>query len=192
MAEKIWLLWHDAVPRVPSTREHGFSRSDESKAYEHVCLVTANSGSTEYEPVIVDVLLLAAAVEFCDRTLRRPSGQWARNIVLQLPVYCVDRWTALGVSKALMEVLQFLTGDVWRLKFNPRKLELSLPLQRPLGLPLNASAVIPYSDGLDSWAVATICGDPRDAELIRVRLIDPAWVVLNAVDPAVDVPPLRI
>jgi hypothetical protein len=46
MAEKTWLLWHDAIPRVPSTREHGFSQSDESTAYEHVCLVTANSGET--------------------------------------------------------------------------------------------------------------------------------------------------
>jgi 7-cyano-7-deazaguanine synthase in queuosine biosynthesis len=126
--------------------------------------------STDYEPVIVDLLLLAAAVEFCDRTLRRRSGEWARNVVLQLPVYCVDRWAAPGVSNALTEVLNFLTGDIWHVKFSHRKFETSLPSQRPLSLPLNASAVIPFSDGLDSWAVATICNYPGRAELIQVRL----------------------
>src|SRR4051794_34468160 len=46
MPEKTWLLWDDAVPRAPSVREHGFLQSDKSMFYEHVCLVTANSGKT--------------------------------------------------------------------------------------------------------------------------------------------------
>src|SRR5215213_8808260 len=44
MPEKTWFLWDDAVPRVPSVREHEFSQSDKSMFYEHVCLVTTNSG----------------------------------------------------------------------------------------------------------------------------------------------------
>src|SRR3954454_13127099 len=44
MPEKTWLLWDNAVPRVPSVLEHEFSQSGKSMSYEHVCLVTANSG----------------------------------------------------------------------------------------------------------------------------------------------------
>src|SRR3954470_13260242 len=44
IAEKTWIFWHAAVPRMPSDREHGFSQGGESTSYEHVCLMTANSG----------------------------------------------------------------------------------------------------------------------------------------------------
>jgi hypothetical protein len=44
IAEKTWLFWHAAVRRVPSDREHEFSQGGKSTFYEHVCLVTANSG----------------------------------------------------------------------------------------------------------------------------------------------------
>ena len=40
-----------------------------------------------WEPVIFDALLLAAAVEFCDKTQRRPALGWGRYIALNLPVH---------------------------------------------------------------------------------------------------------
>ena len=32
---------------MPNDREHAFSQGSKSTCYEHVCLVTANSGGTE-------------------------------------------------------------------------------------------------------------------------------------------------
>src|SRR3954454_22939217 len=45
VAEKAWLFWCAVVRRMPSDREHEFSQGGKSTSYEHVCLVTANSGS---------------------------------------------------------------------------------------------------------------------------------------------------
>src|ERR1700759_3015698 len=44
VAEKTWLFWCAVVRRMPSDREHEFSQGGKSTSYEHVCLVTANSG----------------------------------------------------------------------------------------------------------------------------------------------------
>jgi 7-cyano-7-deazaguanine synthase in queuosine biosynthesis len=125
----------------------------------------------ETSPITFDALLLAAAVEFCDRTLRRGSEKWARKIKLRLPVHNVHLWNSAGVLGTLTEALNFLTGDLWGLNFEPRKLPKSSPGQRPLSLSPNAKAVVPFSDGLDSWSVATIVQDKPGAEFIRVRLL---------------------
>src|ERR1700760_3776437 len=45
VAKKTWFFWHAAVRRMPSDREHAFFQGGKSTSYEHVCLVTANSGS---------------------------------------------------------------------------------------------------------------------------------------------------
>ena len=47
VAKKTWFFWHAAVRRMPSDREHAFFQGGKSTSYEHVCLVTANSGSTK-------------------------------------------------------------------------------------------------------------------------------------------------
>src|SRR5690242_8533951 len=44
VAKKTWFFWHAAVRRMPSDREHAFFRGGKSTSYEHVCLVTTNSG----------------------------------------------------------------------------------------------------------------------------------------------------
>ena len=44
VAKKTWFFWHAAVRRMPSDREHAFFQGGKSTSYEHVCLVTANSG----------------------------------------------------------------------------------------------------------------------------------------------------
>jgi 7-cyano-7-deazaguanine synthase in queuosine biosynthesis len=124
----------------------------------------------EWEPLIFDALLLAAAVEFCDRTLYRRSEQWARKIRLQIPVHSVGHWRSKEVVDSLVDALNFLSGDLWTLDFQPRKRTAERPLQRPLSLPVNAKAVVPFSDGLDSWAVAQIVRKQSGAEPICVRL----------------------
>ena len=54
-----------------------------------------------WEPIVFDMLLLAAAVEFCDRNLRRPPKTWARKITLRLPVHDVGRWKSASVVDTL-------------------------------------------------------------------------------------------
>ncbi len=41
----------------------------------------------KWEPIIFDALLVAAAVEFCDRVKKRPKLGWGLDIHLKLPVH---------------------------------------------------------------------------------------------------------
>src|SRR5712691_11144003 len=53
-----------------------------------------------WEAVAYDALLLAAAVEFADRTQRRPAYRWERDIILRVPVHDVTRWQDKRVDSA--------------------------------------------------------------------------------------------
>jgi hypothetical protein len=124
-----------------------------------------------WEPIVFDAMLLAAAVEFCDRSLRRPPGGWARNIVLTLPVREVGRWSASDVVSTLTSALNYLTGDLWTMEFRSCKHRMEPKRQRELPFPADASAVIPLSDGLDSWSAATLARRDFGAGLMLVRLL---------------------
>lgn len=124
----------------------------------------------QWEPVLYDALLVAAAVEFCDRTKRRWARVWSRNIEVRIPVHEPDRWNAPDVLTALHEALNFLTGDVWQIAFYARKHAESAPRQGRMSLGNNVEAVIPFSEGLDSRAVAGIMGRQLGTALVRVRL----------------------
>src|SRR5206468_4502360 len=65
---------------------------------------------TEWEPVIFDALLLAGAVEFCDRIQKRPALAWARHFELMIAVHDPDRWNDVSVVVLLKHSLDFLTG----------------------------------------------------------------------------------
>lgn len=66
--------------------------------------------------------------------------------------------------------LDFLTGDRWNISFSSRKHLLTPPRQGQFQLKGNASAVIPFSDGLDSRAVAGLKARSLGDKLIRIRL----------------------
>jgi hypothetical protein len=124
----------------------------------------------KWEPVVYDALLLAAAVEFCDRTQRRPALGWGRVIEMRMPVHEVDRWNQKSVGQALHQTLDFLTGDRWQVSFYARKQPLSPPRQGMFTISGSVSAVIPFSDGLDSRAVAGLMARDLGEKLIRIRL----------------------
>ena len=123
-----------------------------------------------WEPVIFDTLVVAAAVEFCDRIQRRQTQHWGRNIELRIPVHDPDRWNAPVLSAALKDALDFLTGDCWLISFIARKSAAYAPQQSSFDLPGDALAVIPFSEGLDSRAVAGLMHRELGDGLIRVRL----------------------
>lgn len=125
---------------------------------------------TGWEPVTFDALLVAAAVEFCDKSQRRPVHNWARRFELRIPVHEPARWNAKNVRTALVDALELLTGDQWYIDFVARSAPLSLPRQIHFSLPQECNAVIPFSDGLDSRAVAGLMAQELGARLVRVRL----------------------
>lgn len=124
----------------------------------------------QWQPVVFDALVVAAAVEFCDRIHRRPTHHWGRKIELRIPVHDPERWSAVAVSASLKEALDFLTGDCWLISFIGRKSSAYVPQQIAFDLAADARAVIPFSEGLDSRAVAGLMHLELGDRLIRVRL----------------------
>lgn len=130
---------------------------------ESYCLVP-------WEPVIFDALVVAAAVEFCDRIQRRQVHHWGRTFELAVPVHDPDRWNAPSVSAALKGALDFLTGDCWQISFVARSAPASVPQQFSFEIPGDTRAIIAFSEGLDSRAVAGLMHLVYGDGLIRVRL----------------------
>lgn len=123
-----------------------------------------------WESVVFDLMLLAAAIEFCDKSQRRPTYGWGRAFELRLPVHDPAAWKQRDVSDALHEALEFLTGDRWKITFIKRKKPAPEPTQQPFQLDSGIEAVIPFSEGLDSRAVGALMAKEYGARLIRVRL----------------------
>ena len=140
---------------------------------EHVAFTTESLESyffARWEPRAYDALLVAAAAEFADRTQRRPAYTWEREFDIAIPVHDPDQWNDRRVADALHDVLNFLTGDRWRFEFYKRNAPASPPQQGLLAINADVEAVIPFSNGLDSRAVAGLMTRELEDRLIRIRL----------------------
>lgn len=140
---------------------------------DHVLFDTSKMESfffAKWDPVLHDAFLVAAAVEFCDRTKPRPTQGWGRYFKLRIPVHDPERWIQDDVSKALLDALEFLTGDSWSIEFYVRKNSVEPPRQGQFNLDRKISAVIPFSDGLDSCSAARLAAQEWGTRLVRVRL----------------------
>lgn len=125
----------------------------------------------KWEPIVFDALLVAAAVEFCDRSQKRAMHHWPRSFHLRVPVHDPRRWNEVKVQKTLHNALSFLTGDHWCVEFTSRKKPHPVPPQSCLEMPGGSHAIIPFSDGLDSRAVAGLVSRTiGNGNLLRVRL----------------------
>lgn len=123
-----------------------------------------------WRPEAYDAMLVAAAVEFADKSLRRPAHYWRRAFCLRVPVHDVERWQQPSIAGALREALEYLTGDSWEFDFYGRRHKESQPQQFSFEIPSNAQAVIPFSNGLDSRAVAGLMQRSMKEGLVRIRL----------------------
>lgn len=101
----------------------------------------------------VDILALAAHVYAADTRISRASESqdgWTREIRLIVPVSAPDLWTE--VTPIFVNMLNFLTGDRWKLLFRARPHSFAhIAPARPLSLlahPFNDLAL--FSGGLDS------------------------------------------
>jgi len=123
-----------------------------------------------WDPTVYDAFLVAAAVEFADRTLRRPALLWQREFALHIPVHDPSHWNTPRVSETLKDALVFLTGDIWHVTFYRRRKAHGRPQQGHFLLPQGTTAVMPFSDGLDSRAVAGLMARELGEKFVRVRL----------------------
>ena len=128
-----------------------------------------------WQPVIHDAMVVAAVVEYGDRVVKRPPRGWARQINVRVPVHDPRRWSGAPVLNALQDAVGFLTGDYWNIEFLQRSCDVSGPSQGPLSLPVNTQAVLAFSDGIDSRAVAGILGQSLGEKLVRVRVGGKSW-----------------
>ncbi len=107
--------------------------------------------------VAIDLALLAALVTAADTRLSRATesqDSWTREIDLHVPVSDPELWTQ--ASERAERMLDFLTGDRWRLFFRARNKENRQLVKRPEGLDLSATfdCVCLFSGGLDSFVGA--------------------------------------
>ena len=124
-----------------------------------------------WEPVIYDAMVVAAAIEYADRTIKRPTRGRARKITLRIPVHEPTRWADPHVSDLLHDVARFLTGDFWTIDFALWIGATPAPPQEYLQLTVKTEAVIAFSDGIvDSRAVAGIAAISLGNRLVRVRV----------------------
>ncbi len=124
----------------------------------------------DWRPELIDLLIIAAAVEYCDLSIRRPTHGWARSFNLRIAVHDHKVWNAEPVVGALEETLAFLTGDCWQLTFIKRLEPVTKIKPRILAFDTPDRVILPYSDGLDSRAVAALIEDVEKDGLVRVRL----------------------
>jgi hypothetical protein len=140
---------------------------------ENISFTTAQLESyclSSWKPLIFDAMVLAAGIEYCDRVRRRPALGWGRDFTLRVPVHDLALWNKPGLQDALHGALNFLTGDRWMVEFVARQCSESAPSQKHFDLPRGEVSIIPFSDGMDSRAVAGLEAQDLGDRLIRVRL----------------------
>lgn len=115
-----------------------------------------------------DLLVIAGAVAFVDRRVTRHHAKcWERDLYLSVPVRDFEFWSADDLQAELSTLLEMLTGDTWRLTFRRGRTPLPIDPQGTLPLAGTPPIVIPYSNGLDSFAVARLHAKPGQ-QVIRV------------------------
>jgi 7-cyano-7-deazaguanine synthase in queuosine biosynthesis len=126
---------------------------------------------SKWRPALFDLLVVAAAAEYCDAVKARSTVSWSRTFDVRVAVHDVDLWSSPAVKVSLEDALTFLTGDIWSFTFVARQRSAETVRPLSLELPAGAKAIMPYSDGLDSRAVHAITAQALGGSaLVRVRL----------------------
>ena len=174
------MIWRPSDAVLPKRKvavcEHGSSPHDgwlkcELNRNIRFCTGALESYAfSKWEPVIFDAMLVAASVEFTDLSCRRPSLGWPRRLSVRIPVDDPDRWEAPAVKNGLGDAIEFVTGDHWSIRFFKRTEgpEDSQGDRFPLFPP--SKAVLAFSEGMDSLAVAGLARACLGDDVVRVRL----------------------
>lgn len=112
----------------------------------------------------VDLVTLATLVFLADRTVRRPSKGWEREIELDLPVFNPERWEEAAAD--LCRTLEVLSADTWTVTFRKRAAGKAKRLaERP-----EVDRVLLFSGGADS-----LCGAVRSLAAGERLLLVSHW-----------------
>lgn len=155
----------DCVDSIETAR----SAATQCMVGEHINFSVAGLLSYTFsndDTVIHDLILLAGVVEFADREFKR-SLRKSRRFSIRLAVHSARLFEAARME--LESALEFLTGDEWAFSFVDRQTPVWRASQRYLALEREVQAVMPFSNGLDSLAVAGILSSGSDT-LLRVRI----------------------
>lgn len=126
-----------------------------SKEFWYKFWDTKNVFPAFYKDESLDVLYLSLFVFGADRLILRDSGKdaWSRDIELHIPVLAYERWSKLKSS--VENMLNFLTGDHWIIKFRPRdyvdeEIKARKKWERVKKYNNDISKICMFSGGLDS------------------------------------------
>jgi 7-cyano-7-deazaguanine synthase in queuosine biosynthesis len=116
-----------------------------------------------------DLIVIASAVAYTDRTIRRQTSRgWSRTLDVTVPVLSPSFWSRSDVDRSLRELLRLLTGDMWQFNFTRRRNTLEAdPVSQLRFKHRDPAVVMPYSEGMDSFAVARLL----DSEEASTRLV---------------------
>lgn len=120
-----------------------------------------------------DLAAVLSAVRMADRVCnRRHSKGWGRALNVEVPVYDLCKWKSAEVMDTLTDTLRYLSGDQWHFEFKQR---IGIPSSQGqahlVTLPPQERVFMPYSSGLDSFAIANrIQSDSSSTELVLVNV----------------------
>ncbi len=104
------------------------------------------------KPMEQDLVIIAGAIAFADRVVRRKRAKgWARELEVTLPVSAPSLWNKSDVMTALLDVVEYVSGDHWTFHFVEGGSETLVKGQSSLDFTRGNYVVLPFSDGLDSF-----------------------------------------
>ncbi len=136
------------------------------------------------DPIIADLLDIAAAVMWVDRNCKRPKTYgnfmslrgWVRQFELTLGVRNPEIWNDLSVKETLIELLTWLTEDFWMLEFQKQQSTRRYTDLQPslFSAPPTDALIVLYSGGLDSLAgtVALLQSNPQQKVVLMSAISD--------------------
>jgi 7-cyano-7-deazaguanine synthase in queuosine biosynthesis len=145
-----------------------------------------------------DLTFVTQVVAYTDRAIKRwRQTNWMRNLELEIAVHDPDLWNSHAVVSSLEDSLSFLTGDRWSFHFTQREREEEwLFKQKFLDIqpPEKPIKVLPFSGGMDSWAVAlTEAASDPDSTFLLLQVKGPSALALfNAGSPLKNLRQLQI
>lgn len=163
--------WSKAEPLELTSGKDGNVRI---KLHEIVNQLTTNISARA-----ADLLELAAFVYVADQAVKRAGkkevdygDKWHRNFRLEVAVREPDFWNQTDVREALIETLDFLTGDSFEFSFSKNPCPTPIPTFLDFAAadpnPEGVQRVLLFSGGLDSLAgaVEEMCEHKRRVALV--------------------------
>jgi len=141
----------DFTPSLSATEPRFFVDFENPTSHQRMRQKVANEilkdVGIHLEPMMTDFLHMAMAAYAADRCINRSFSVngWEREIILYLPVVDFGKWKA--ALKILIEVLNFLSGDKWKIYLRKREAK-SIPNQPKLTD--IAQDICLFSGGVDS------------------------------------------